>query len=189
MTIFNSDGTQYKLEGPNPLMKEQNYFDGFSLHNFDWKSEIKKENTIVVPVKSDFNIKEIEKPLPVCEDVTQPEPSKIVEKIKSKELSINSNVTRIHCLPATVEKKVDDLYGETRLINGWGSPFLFEAIIVEQNDFMITFWTNIGIIEFGSIIYPVSRDKRWWKISNKKEEKEGYLYNALTSDINPDFTL
>ena len=85
MTIFNSDGTQYKLEGPNPLMKEQNYFDGFSLHNFDWKPEIKNEDTIVVPVKSDFNIKEIENPLPVlAEDITQPEPSKIVEKIKNR---------------------------------------------------------------------------------------------------------
>ena len=162
MTIYNLNGSEYILEGPNPLMKKQEHFKDFVLHNFNWKPEVKEKISIVVPKKSDFHVKEDPPELPE---------SKIVEKIESHDPpSIDSNITRIHCLPVKIEQKIDELYGETRLVSTWGNPFLFEAIILDQNDFMINFWTNIEI-ESDSIIYPVNRDKRWWKVNNKQKKR------------------
>jgi hypothetical protein len=191
MAIKNKDGTVYKINGPNPLLKEQDNFKNFVLHNFKWEPEVheKKQPKIEIP-KIEEKVPEVSKApeTPKIPEIEIEEKIQVVEKLKSKETSPNNpNVTRVHCLPAKIEKRIDDLYGEIKTINTWGDPFLFESVIIGQNDFMIEFWTNIEI-ETNSIVYPANRDKRWWKINKKKEKEEGYLYNAIPSNIHPDFT-
>ena len=43
MVIKNKDGSVYKLQGPNPLMEDQafwNALENFTLHNTEWKKTI-----------------------------------------------------------------------------------------------------------------------------------------------------
>lgn len=186
MTIKNKDGSIYTLNGPNPLMKDQDNFKEFILHNCLWEKEVQKKIEKIAPVKSDFNIKKLEKEII---EVVEKEKIEVVEKIEdTKRDPINSNITRIHCLPIKIEKKTDNLYGESRIVSSYDKPFIFEAVIIDQHDFIIKFWTNIDILEQNSIIYPINKDKRWWKIHNKIDHEQGWLYNALPSDTQPDFT-
>jgi len=192
MAIKNKDGTIYTLKGPNPLMKEQENFKEFALHNFKWTPEVHTSPTKVVPAESDFNIKKLDvqeqKSEPKKEE-PQPKKIEVVEKIeKSEDVPGDPRITRIHCLPVKTEKKIDELYGEARTVRKYDDPFLFEAVIVDQNDFSIVFWTNINILEEGSIIYPANKDKRWWKVNKMESKNEGYLYDGYPSDIHPDFS-
>lgn len=168
--IKNKDGTIYKLKGPNPLMKEQDQWNKFKIHNFNWEPE-SKPNSIPEPlqIKSDFVIKE-SKPEP------RPEPN--------QEFTTKSTA---HCLPVVIEVHKDSLYGEVKSVSKYGDKFLFEFLLVSQNDMVIVFWTDIEL-ENGSIVYPINKDKRWWKINKKEKKESGYLYAGINSDICPDFT-
>jgi hypothetical protein len=159
--IKNKDGTTFKLKGPNPLMKEQDQWGKFVIHNFRWKPEIKSNP---IP-ETNFAPNESKKPDPT--------------------LTANKFVS--HCLPVIIETHIDELYGDVKSTSKYGNKMMFEFLLVNQNDLSITFWTNIKL-EIGSIIYPINKDKRWWKINRQEEKNEGYLYSGIGSDICPDFT-
>jgi hypothetical protein len=123
----------------------------------------------------------------VHEPEIEPEPEiEIVEDYDSQtELEEVKNKVRVYCLPALPIK--DDIYDEVHDIK-YGQQFLFEAVVVSQNDFAIMFWTNIDMINKHSIIFPQNRQKRWWKVLRKEEKGPGFLYTATPSDIQPDFS-
>ena len=60
MVLKNKDGTPYRLQKPNPVMKNQSLWTGekFVLHNMNWAVEIKSEENHVEPIHSDLNIKD-----------------------------------------------------------------------------------------------------------------------------------
>ena len=37
--LKNKDGTPYKLSGPNPMMKNQEVWGNFIVHNMEWEEE------------------------------------------------------------------------------------------------------------------------------------------------------
>lgn len=200
MAIKNKDGSEYTLRKPNPIMKTQNLWDGFEIHNMNFNEIIdqiknhQKKTTIL-----DLNKEEI-----VIEDKkkTEDEPKKVEIK-KILESEVNQNIpkkepiitkdenpeikkTIIHCLPAKVSIKEDSLYGDVKKLVKYGDKFTFEAAILDISDFEFIFWTNIEISR-ESIIYPKNSDKRWWKITEYEKNFNGYVFYAKPSDITPNF--
>jgi hypothetical protein len=112
----------------------------------------------------------------------EPEPEKEPEKQESPEVK----KTIIHCLPASVSVKQDNLYGDVKKIIKYGEKFTFESVILDMSDFEFVFWTNIEIPK-ESIIYPKNSDKRWWKISTFENKFNGFIFNANISNITPNF--
>ncbi len=175
MAIKKKDGKLFRLRGPNPIMKEQIYWDQFKLHNLIWETEVIKSKEEYLRPMSDFKIKQF---------------NPVIETIKETEEHTNDNnipKTNIYCLPIIYEKIEDELYGESRPVWKYGEKFIFEAIIVQQGDIIMTFWTNIEI-EKESIIFPINKDKRWWKINKREDNNDGYLYQTIPSMSHPDFT-
>lgn len=200
MAIKNKDGSEYTLRKPNPIMKTQNLWDGFEIHNMNFNEIIdqiknhQKKTTIL-----DLNKEEI-----VIEDKkkTEDEPKKVEIK-KILESEVNQNIPKkepiitkdenpevkkivIHCLPAKISIKEDSLYGDVKKIVKYGDKFTFEAAILDISDFEFIFWTNIEISR-ESIIYPKNSDKRWWKITEYEKKFNGYVFYAKPSDITPNF--
>lgn len=204
MVIKNKDGSEYTLRKPNPIMKTQNLWDEFEIHNMNFNEIIdqiknhQKKTTIL-----DLNKEEI-----VIEDrkKTEDEPKKVEIK-KILETEINQNITKIetekkqitkkeenpevkktiiHCLPAKVSIKEDNLYGDIKKLIKYEDKFTFEAAILDISDFEFIFWTNIEISK-ESIIYPKNSDKRWWKITGHENKFNGYIFYAKPSDVTPNF--
>jgi hypothetical protein len=213
MTLYNKDGSVYKLSGPNPAMETQDVWDGFTVHNMSWDTETKEDNTVVIPKKSDFDLKdnfvtELEKTKPEIKIVVPktdkvplqkaPEPPEaekferktvVHEDRKRKEEEQNPEIEKnfIHFLPATIKTKTDSLYGESHKTVQYGSPSSFEGVILVQEDFKLVVWTDVNKVTLGSILYPKTMFKRWWKV-NKTEPKEGgFLIESIPSDYQPSF--
>ena len=209
MVIKNLDGSEYKLKGPNPIMKTQNLWDEFQIHNMNFdeiidkfKNENKKttilnlnKDEIVIEdlKKSDNNIKlepEInEKPTENIIQIETPKEEPILkEQLPEKEENNNFeiNKTSIHCLPANVSIKEDFLYGDVKKIVKYSEKFKFDAVLLEITDFQISFWTNLKLSN-ESIIYPKNSDKRWWKITGSEPKFNGNIYYGKISDITPNF--
>lgn len=211
MTIFNKDGKVYILQGPNPLVEKQVSWDRSKLvfHNFDW-NEIKiKNNTTVSKIKT--NIEEVKShkpeqttnPIP---ETPQPTPS-TNEPEKSFDLPYIKYKVLSYCLPAKVEHRVDKFYGES-----WGrvkyeKKIMFPMVMINSTDFAIEFWTSDPReqINPSSIVYPFSYEVhnqetnaydrvpydeyRWWKVTEKEKKDEGgWLFKAVPSEIQPDFS-
>lgn len=129
-----------------------------------------------------------------------PEPKEFdLPHIKHKVLS--------YCLPAKVHNKTDKFYGESWMRITYGEKIIFPSVMVESTDLQIQFWSSDpnGKITEKSVIYPFayeiynketdSYDRvpydeyRWWKISEKnKVEEGGWLFTAVPSDVQPDFS-
>ena len=199
MVIKNLDGSEYKLKGPNPIMKTQNLWDEFQIHNMNFdeiidkfKNENKKttilnlnKDEIVIEdlKKSENNIKlEPKIELPIEKELKpEPEPPK-----KEENNNFEINKTTIHCLPANVSIKEDYLYGDVKKIVKYSEKFKFDAVLLEISDFQISFWTNLKLSN-ESIIYPKNSDKRWWKITGSEPKFNGSIYYGKISDITPNF--
>jgi hypothetical protein len=214
MAIFNKDGKAYILEGPNPLVKKQVNWDRSKLvfHNFNWDETITRGQRPTEWSRTSTTVAEpppvTKKPQPIQEPhveeykEVQPEESKPdfeLPHIKHKVLS--------YCLPAKVDRKTDKFYGESWMKVTYGKKMVFPSVMTEATDFSIEFWTsdpNEQISE-KSIIYPFayevynsnteSYDRvpydeyRWWKVSEKKKIDEGgWLFRAVPSDNQPDFS-
>ena len=206
MAIKNKDGTVYKLQEPNPLTKDQEWDlleSDFVFHNFDWASETIANDSLSSGLNSDFNVKDsvisdfpeikVEpKPEVVLKD---PEPLNPEPKIESnpKTKAKLKNVVLMHCSPAEIRERQDELYGDTYKSIQYGEKFTFEAVIVERNDLYMRFWTNIKLSE-GSVVFPSKyRDgvkfgeHRWWRVNQLVEKSGGHLTQAVVSDYHPDF--
>ena len=199
MVIKNKDGSDFQLRGPNPIMKNQNLWDGFEIHNMNFNEIIdhiknqQKKTTLVDLNKKEIIIEDKGKKLEKIQEKEvepepEPEPEKEVkpEKEAEKKESPEVKKTIIHCLPANVSVKQDNLYGDVKKIIKYGEKFTFESVILDMSDFEFVFWTNIEIPK-ESIIYPKNSDKRWWKISNFENKFNGFVFYAKISNITPNF--
>lgn len=196
MTLYNKDGTVYKLNGPNPIMNTQDIWEDYKLHNMKWDQETHEEKNKITPIVSDIKIRDTfvqdlestkEEPAPKADFVERK--SHIQPKTEIKTSSTTSQIDKVfvHCLPATVRERQDHLYGESYQTIQYGDPWSFEAVIIGENDLNLTFWTDVGDVSVGSIIYPKMNSKRWWRVQEKEEKVQGWLLNATPSDYQPSF--
>jgi hypothetical protein len=212
MVIKNKDGSVYKLQGPNPLMEDQSFWndlENFTLHNTEWKKTIFGDDGELIPRNNDFQVDvaspvaepDLEKPKSnPPEVVLPPMPDTPVETIKEvknepkeipkddNKLPVIKNKVIIHCLPASTKEHFDDFYGEHYNKISYGDKFSFEAVIVENEDLAMTFWTTTDKVTPASVVYPQVGEKRWWRVQTKIEKSGGYLIYAIISDIQPDFS-
>lgn len=111
-----------------------------------------------------------------------------------------------YCLPAITKNFKDNFYGESWSKIKYGKKFIFPFVIIENQDLFIQFWTsdpNQQVTE-QSIIYPFSYEiynsntnsydrvpydeYRWWEISKKESKNGGWLFEAIPSKNQPDFS-
>jgi hypothetical protein len=121
-----------------------------------------------------------------------PEPIKAPESNPSN--AKLKNVVIMHCSPAEIREREDDLYGDIYKTIQYGEKFTFESVILERNDLYIRFWTNVDLSE-GSVVYPSKYrsgvkygEHRWWRVNQSTEKSGGYLIQAVVSDYHPDFS-
>jgi hypothetical protein len=150
--------------------------------------EITPEPQVFIPPSPQVVIASVEPdPIPVEEPVA-------VETLPPKKQTVSNKTAKLlekhkvvfHCLPVTVRKVSDDFYGSEYSRDVYGEKFTFPAILIEESDLMIQFWTDRELGE-RSIVYPMIETKRWWRVQSYEEKSGGYFYSALPSDINPDF--
>lgn len=206
MTLRNKDGTLYKLATPNPVMKTQEIWEGFQVHNMQWDGEKVKDINQVNPISSDFDVREtflsaldkakedakVETKLD--SDNLYPERKPIVQPDLQKEeirASTDSTIekTYIHCLPALLRNRQDSLYGDSYTTVQYGKPTSFEGVILNQQDLFIEIWTDTNSINNGSILFPKQGYKRWWRVQEKVEKGGGWVLSATPSDFQPSFDL
>ena len=213
MTIRNSDGSKYKLRGPNPIASKQNSWesaDDFIIHNMDWKSVNLPDLSQVKHFNSDFEIKDdtFSEPVAVVELPPAPEEvkeePKVVEKLekprsKSKTLK---NAVDIWCLPAQLRHYPDEPDPHKRLTIEYFDKVMIEGVIVHHDTFYLTFWTNVDVSQKGSIIYPFRNSEgrpldfySWWKVDeiigadedDRLKESGGWLFVCVPSEYTPHF--
>tara|TARA_Y100000034_G_scaffold136019_1_gene210303 strand:+ start:1849 stop:2499 length:651 start_codon:yes stop_codon:yes gene_type:complete len=215
MTIKNKDGSIFRLRGPNPLAKEQNQWDDEAdlvLHNMNWDDVELPQGEDVEKFNSNFDVKDsgddevtvIEEPKPV--EATPPEEIPVVVpevKKDARPRERTRNSVDIWCLPATIREHHDPLYDQVTKTIQYGEKVMLEGIVVNNDGFTMTFWTNVEIPKKGSIVY-VSRnsvgdsylEKRWWRVermidSSEEErlkESGGFLFYCVPSAFTPDFS-
>lgn len=184
MALKNKDGTEYKLNKPNPIMIDQTIWEKekLILHN-------KIGKLVVLPDKTErvvFDHQTIMKTKELLEKSAEPV---IVKQLEEPEVGNNEDdKVQIWCLPASYKKYKDSLYGEEYKKINYGSKFLFEAISIEQDDLSFIIWTNTKAVTEGSILFPRTYDKRWWRVQSIREENGGYTIAAMISDYQPKFS-
>lgn len=187
MVIKNKDGTVYKISGPNPLMGRQDFWKDFITHNFDWLSEVAKDDTD--KILKEYKVEKIEQQrIEVQDELKQTE-----DKEKPIKIDYNNNINikkynsvLCFCLPAKNIEKKDELYGEYYEKTEYLDKFLTEIVLLEKEDFTIKIWCE-KLLTKKSIIYPKNKDKRWWKITEIENAPVGYYYFANISDYTPSF--
>ena len=218
MVIRKKDGNVYVLEGPNPMVDNQQHWDpnGLVFHNFSWdeiiysrtpsksrhttsvaveepprKERIEPAQEIIEPRQEEVEIPAVESPAPTEREFDLP-------YIKYKVLC--------YCLPAETKVHVDKLYGESWQRVSYGKKFVFPCVVVESGDLSFEFWTsdpNNKVLE-RSIVYPFSYEVhnlstdsydrvpydeyRWWKVSDRESKEGGWLFRCVPSETQPDFS-
>lgn len=209
MPIIDKSGKVFKLRGPNPLMNDQNVNWDKSkliLYNFSWNSEcvqdptsseskFKKENP-KIDIAEELDLKSNSEWIPPFEFINELKDSKpeIKEEV-TKEINVNSQVARIfhergmefHCSPIYSVPMKDDLYGTEYMMNRYGDKFIFDGVIIEENDLELVYWC-VKNMTVGSIVMPKARESRWWRVDQVEEKTGGFLVKAFPSDVNPDFS-
>ena len=209
MALRNKDGTVYKLTSPNPVMKSQELWNEFQVHNMKWEGEKSEDTTLVNPLLSDFDvqdsflealdkakvtkpeIKVVETPVEQPQSTEKIERKPIVHADAKQEENNNSEIEKvyIHVLPAFLRERKDTLYGDSYKTIQYGKPTSFEGIILKQEDLFIEVWTDSDKIAIGSILFPKTNFKRWWRVQEKNEKAGGWVLTAMPSDYQPSFDL
>lgn len=193
MVIKNSDGSVFKLNGPNPVMKNQKTWNGFILHNMDWNPYVYGEEKIQQSEKSsvdeykDSFLDELEKNPPV--KPKEPENKVVPPVVRETNPKPKIKIPTIlcSCLPAKEEKKTDFLYDEIYKSVSYDEPFVLEIVITEETDVSFECWTTVDRVDVGSILYPKNKMKRWWKVTGKEFKTGGYLLKCTISQYQPSF--
>jgi hypothetical protein len=190
MAIKKKDGSVFKLRGPNPLMNGQSVWKGnIKVHNLNWQPEVIEDShpqvaTFETPLKNKMLEELIEtKPVEIPIRETRITPKEPEPQLKTTD----SALVVMHCLPATVKEHKDLLYGEVRRTVKYGSPFTFEAILVENGDLTLIFWTPLAKVTEGSIVFPQNLEKRWWRVASRQSKNSGYVLTCGPSDYQPAF--
>ena len=197
MTLKNKDGSVYRLRSPNALMKDQTVWNGYTIHNMKWDPITQESKDEVTPMSSDFSVRdsfveELESNKPPMQDA---EPKSPVEspkfeerKHESKGVGLGVETTFVWCLPAVLKKKRDSLYDEEYVTVSYGNPYSFEAVMVEEGDLSFSMWTT-ATIERGSVVFPKTTFKRWWRVDDIRDKTGGFLYSGMPSDYQPHFEI
>lgn len=164
MTIKKPDGSIFRLNGPNPITKQQDFWNECKLHNFKYSDFVTKEGYTDI---QEIAVEEIE--------------------IPQKEEQILKSIDKVmlHCLPADINEHYDALYGETRTSISYGQQFTFESVIVERADLTFKIWTNAKITR-GSILFA-PKDRDWWKVDNVESQSNGIVVRCIPSETQPSF--
>ena len=187
MALKNKDGSQFVLSKPNPIMTTQETWskNELILHNKMGKIIVFPDPTR--PIKKVVVKEEIPEE-PKKEPEKPPEPV-IVQKLEEPQATTtNSDKIQIWCLPASYKEYKDNLYNEYYRKINYGNKFLFEGIILKQEDFFIEIWTNTKAVTKDSVLFPRNQDKLWWRVDKIKKENEGYMICATISDYQPKFS-
>ena len=152
MAIKNPDGTKVNFSSPNPLMKNQEGWsrkEKFICYNCSWGicglfrqygSYTQAQDRTICSISA----------IP-----TLPEPSESTITDDDTDFSfLRENAIQIHCLPARYREDKDALYGQRYRTIRYGSKFIFEGIVTEQEDFYIEFWTTVKEVTAGSSNLP-----------------------------------
>lgn len=178
MVIKNKDGTIYKLSGPNPLMKEQNIENvPFLVHNFGQEEITEKDKNIDIPILTPKTSQEKPKLEPKIEPKVELKSEPTVPKI---------NYTQFACSPVIMRKRSDEFYNETYSTIEYLEPIIFNGVVLDQSDFEFKFWSEQELT-IGSILYPKTQEKRWWKIKSQQVEQKGWTYLCDISSQQPGF--
>lgn len=183
MALKNKDGTEYKLAKPNPIMADQKLWEKEKLifHN-------KIGKLIVLPDKTERVVFDSQMIMKTKELLEKTDPV-IIKKLEEPEVgSHEDDKIQVWCQPATYKKYKDNLYGEEYQKVNYGSSFLFEAILIDQDDLSFILWTNTKAVTKGSIIFPRTHDKRWWRVQSIREENGGYTIACAISEYQPKFS-
>jgi hypothetical protein len=193
VVIKNKDGSVYRLNGPNPIMKSQSSWSGYNKHNFKLG---KKEIYEVPSEKEKINYFKEEKIIDdfIADDVKQEEvvvKEEIVvkEEVKvNRETSVDEDVVFVeaYILPCYTRTAEDDLYGERITRNKFGEKLKTKIVPLEYSVNSATFWHNVKFEE-GTIIYPSNNHKTWWVVQSVSDYKNGYMLKCMPSSINPKF--
>lgn len=195
MAIKNNDGTTFRLSHPNPNMSEQALWDESDkliIHNKCGTKVVFDKNIrpLTMPLleeEPEVNPKKTTYAVPVVDSINKKEDEYELPEEVQEELARSK--IEVWCLPAYIEEKVDPLYGETYSRVKYKKKFMFEAILQEQSDFHIFMWTTTGEVTEGSILYPRTYDKRWWRVAaiGKDEAKGLYFIKGSITDYQPNF--
>jgi len=163
MAIKNPDGTPYRLQSPNKIMKTQQ----------PWND---KEKVVVHNMTAE---EEEEKPKP---EIKIAKPKKKIEPKKEAIIEkLNEVKKSAYCLPAKYEEYTDTLYNEIKKRLTYGSKFVFEIVPIKEGDLTYEFWSDKDI-STGSIIL-VFGERRWWKVVESKDK----VFTCYPSDLTPSF--
>lgn len=165
---------------------------------FEFVNELKatRPTTIAEEIPEDFPVIEEEPVVEEPEEIQIPLPKSEQPKPESpKEFNVSSQVARIfhergmefHCAPVYQVSMRDDLYGTEYKMNRYGDKFIFDGVVVEENDLELIYWC-VKEMTKGSVVMPKSRESRWWRIEQIEPKTGGFLVKALPSDVNPDFS-
>ena len=215
MTLKNKDGSIYKLSSPNPVMKTQELWTGYTIHNMQWEGEKAEDNNTINPITSNFKVQDnfieaLDKAKAEVESKEKPEikipetkientqPSEKIERktiiqpdLQKEETETSPEIEKIfiHLLPAFLRERKDKLYGDSYKTIQYGKPTSFEGVILKQEDLFIEVWTDFDKINIGSVLYPKTNFKRWWKVQTKTPKAGGWILLAVPSDYQPSFDL
>jgi hypothetical protein len=167
--IKNKNGKEYKVSKPNPLMKFQELWEKYTIHNFFWQ-ELKEIN-FFKETKKEEKINQTEK--------------KTKEKKIEQENKSNKQITLCWYVEAETTSKKDELYEEIKTKITYKEKKLIEIKIEEYNDLYLNFSSKEELLK-NSIIFIKNKDKRWWKIKKEQKlEEEKYFYFCIPSDLTP----
>ncbi len=211
MAIRNNDGTIFRLNKPNPLLKTQDVTnDDHIVHNFSVqeflihytkKKKLLSPNGAVVstptlppaleqqpqlPVSNEPKLIQIpETPSPeVVSETPTPPVEKEDDYMEDNEAALQDTVS-CWCLPGEYRHHVDNLYGETRRNLVWKDKFMFEGVIIQGTEMMFVIWTQIKITP-PSIIY-IRSQRRWWRVTEVNPHDNGFAMSCLPSESRPSF--
>lgn len=171
MTIRNKDGTTFKLEGVNPLMKEQDHWKGEKWHVY----HPEEEKIVLLDPKRSFT-------QDIGDDVENVVTSMLgVGAIQQKEI--------LYCMPLIVSYEEDPLYGQKKRKTDWGDKFSFEAVtIASSTGLTATYFANLPTekVPEGSVIL-VFNERQWWKVGGIEIVEGGVHIHCVPTDIKVSF--
>lgn len=180
MTIKNKDGSTFTLKAPNPLMKDMSLWKNkYILHNCNW-APVNVEDShgpTMLPKTA----------IPIKESVTAAE-TPIIPVLEEVPTTPDDGRIQVWCLPAQVREQVDKLYGQKFQRIKYGKKFMFEALVMEEDDLYMVLWTNTRAVTEGSVIFPRNQDKRWWRINEIIDKDGGYAIMAVACEFTPEFS-
>jgi len=213
MTIYKKDGNVYTIKGEDVKPIDDSQWEEVKLHNIGGESvTLPAGNPKVTKFKSDFEeVKDIEeepvvvtvpkiresitveKPQEVEKVVsTTPAPIEPVIEYSETDKFIQENKVLMSCVPLIRKERKDELYNESYYSIEYGKEFRFEAIIANQQDLLLYFWTKNVKIDKGSVVSICPRgmemrESRYWEVYEFENKSGGLLIQAIPSNYSLSF--